>query len=143
AYQQAGQHTEALELFHKLQEAIPAAGQHRSFRARVKKSEKALGHKESILPKMKFSWRRLVGAEHAGVPSVARAKLTWRGLAVAGAIALAVLGIMTIRNEYLRRHRTVYLVNAFNEPATVEVPGAGAVKMFRNVRKLVLPEGRY
>jgi tetratricopeptide (TPR) repeat protein len=142
AYQQAGRHAEALELFRKLHEAIPAAGQHKGFRARVKKSEKALGHKESFLPKMKFSWRRLFSFERTA-PASTGPKLTWRSLAVVGAIALVGVVGMAIGNEYIRRHRTVYLVSAFKEPATVEIRGVRTVKMFRSLQELVLPEGRY
>ena len=131
-----------MELFEKLLEAIPAAAQHKGFRSKVRKSEKALGRKDSILPKSKFSWGRFFGRERAAAPG-AGPKLTWRSLAVLGAIVLVVSVSLMIGNEYIRRHRTLYLVSAFKEPCTVEVRGVRTVKVMRNVEELVLPEGRH
>ena len=51
AYQAAGRHAEALELFGKLIEGLPKVTEHAGFRKTVKISEKALGRATSILPK--------------------------------------------------------------------------------------------
>jgi tetratricopeptide (TPR) repeat protein len=58
AYQKAGSHQEALDLFAKLQAELPKITEVKGFRDMVKKSEKALDRKDSMLPKQKFSWRR-------------------------------------------------------------------------------------
>jgi len=143
AYQQANRHTEAIELLSKLQQALPAIADHSGFRKTVAKSEKALGRKETILPKRKFSWRRFLGRDRPAGRFAPAAKLTWRKLAGAGIVlALIVLG-MAIGNEYIRRHRTVYVVNGWASPATIEVPGAGKLQAFKGVTELVLAEGRH
>jgi tetratricopeptide (TPR) repeat protein len=143
AYQQAGRHAEALELFGKLLEAVPAVGQHKAFRVKVKKSEKALGRRDSVLPKLKFGWRRFFGLERPAAAASVGPKLTWRTLAGLGVILLVVLIGMMIGNESVRRHRRLYIVSGFKEPPTVEVRGIGTVKVSRGVSELVLPEGRH
>jgi len=143
AYQRANRHTEALELLGKLRQAIPGITDHSAFRKLVAKSEKALGRKDSSLPKRPFSWRRLFSRDRQVRRIEPAAKLTWRKLAVPGVIiALFVLG-MAIANEYIRRHRTLYVVNSLASPATVEFPGAGQIQAPRGVTELILAEGRH
>ena len=140
AYQSAGRHREALELFGKLLEALPKIAEHKGFRDTVKKSEKALGGAETILPKLKFSWKRLFQAtgQTAGRPYANARRLLVLGVI----LAVVALGFV-IANEYIRHHRTLYLVNAYAQPATVKISGAGGVEKFKGTRTLALPEGRF
>src|SRR4029077_10103547 len=101
----------------------------------VKKSEKALGQGDSILPKQKFSWRRLFQGG-AGQRPAGRTLL-----ALGVILALVALGF-AISNEYIRRHRTLHLVNAFRQPAIVTISGAGTER-FSGMRTLTLGEGTY
>jgi len=140
AYQSVERHQEALDLFGKIVAELPRVAEVKGFRDLVKKSEKALGRGKTILPKQKFSWKRFFqvsGGQEAG-PQV-----TWRSLMGVGVIlALIALGF-AISNEYIRRHRTLYLVNGYGERATVRIAGAGEMKRFRGVCPLTLPEGHY
>jgi tetratricopeptide (TPR) repeat protein len=140
AYQSAGKHQPALELFGRIIAELPKVLEHAGFRKAVKTSEKALGRTASILPTQKFSFKRLfAGAGTGGGQTVANT----RALIILGVVfALVVLGFM-ISNEYTRRHRKLYLVNAYSAPATVEIQGAGTVKNFRGVHTLDLPEGHF
>jgi hypothetical protein len=96
----------------------------------------------SILPKRQFRWRRLFGRDGTDGPA-GNPRLTWRSLAVAGVIGALIAGGMLIANEYTRRHRTLYIVNASPVSATVEVRGVGTVKTFGNLTEFMLPEGRH
>src|SRR5437879_1577427 len=119
-YQKASRHAEALELFARLQTELPHIAQIKAFRDMVSKSEKAMGKAQTILPQQKISWKRLFGMER-GMSQAGAPQLTWRSLAVVGVIlGLVALGFV-IGNEYIRRHRKVYVVNAFSAPATVEI----------------------
>jgi tetratricopeptide (TPR) repeat protein len=141
AYQKAGQHREALQIYSKVLEAIPAAGQHVGFRKRVGQSEKALGQRESMLPKKKFSWRSFLGSGRGR--SAGGLRITWRGLAIAGIMGAVVLVGLMIANEYTRHHRKLFVVADFKDPVTVEVPGVGSTKLRRGMSELHLAEGRY
>jgi tetratricopeptide (TPR) repeat protein len=143
AYQHAGRHAEALELFAKLQQALPAVAQVRSFRSRVKHSERALQHGKSILPRWEFRWRRVLGLETTGGSATLGPRFTKRGVAIAGLLLTVALGALAVGNEYIRRHRTLFLVNGLKQPVTVQVPGIGTVPALRGVKELILPEGRY
>ena len=134
AYQRAGLHETALALFARLQEALPHLNEHKRFRATVAKSEKALGRKESQLPKLAFSWRRIL---RGGDGSHTR---TWLG--VGALVALIALGFVAA-NEYIRRHRTLHVVNAYPRPAEVHIPGVGDFTNVRGVLPVTLAEGRY
>jgi tetratricopeptide (TPR) repeat protein len=142
ALQKDGRHEEALQLFSTILEALPALGQHTGFRKNVEKSEKALRRQNSILPARKFSWKRLIGVDPTAT-RLAGPQVTWRGLAWVGAIAALVLLGCIVRNEYVRRHRTLHVVNALSQPATVEVRGVGRVQVRHGTAKLTLREGRH
>ena len=140
AYQTAGRHQEALDLFAKLIEALPKVAEHAGFRKMVKKSEKALSKDTSVLPKQKFNLKRLFQrtGRTAGRPVV-----TTRGLLALGVVvALALLGFI-ISNEYIRHHRKLYLINAYGQPAAVEIPGVGTVGHFKGLQTLAIPEGHF
>ena len=139
AYQKAGRHEDALALFARLQEELPKISAIKAFRAMVKKSEKAIGRKTTILPKAKFDWRNVFkrSAPRGSAPSGARMAILF-GVVV----SLIALGLV-IANENIRRHRTVHLVNAYAQPATIEITGTGIKKQFRSHDSVVLPEGNY
>ena len=52
-------------------------------------------------------------------------------------------GIVVLRNIYRGRHRTLFVVNGFSQPATVEVRGVGTIQVGSQAEKLELPEGRH
>ena len=140
AYQSAGRHQEALDLFGKLIEALPKVAEHAGFRKLVKKSEKALGRDATVLPKQKFSFKRLFqnAGQTAGRPFVNARAL----LALGIILALVILGFV-VSNEYIRHHRTVFLVNGYDAPATVKISGADTIRNFKGIRPITLPEGHY
>lgn len=139
-YQNAGKHEDALALFAIIQRELPHIAEQKWFRKLVEKSEKALGRSASQLPKQKFSLRRLFsgGGAAPGQPQANARTL----LAIGIFLALFVLGF-AISNEYIRRNRVLYVVNAFNQPATVRIAGGGSVDHFRGVQQLTLKEGTY
>ncbi len=134
AYQHAGRHQEALDLYALVLREVPEAGQHRGFRQRMRASEKALKREASGLPPRKWTFGRLFGRE-AG-------PLRW--LTVGGtALVLAALGLGG-SNFYIKGHRKLYLVNGYGEPAQVAIAGHEAVTVPpHGERVVVLPEGRY
>lgn len=141
AYQSRGQHQEALDLFSKLMEELPKISEHPAFRKAVAKSEKVVNRGPSMLPKQKFSLKRMFQSSGGGGsrgPAV-----TARGLVVVGVIIALVFLVLAFSNEYIRHHRKVYVVNGYDTPATVDVAGAGAVTHFSGVEKMVLAEGRH
>ena len=134
AYQKAGRHQDALNLYDILLREVPAAGQHPGFRKRVRASEKALKRPESALPKRKWSFGTLFGQE-AG-------NLRW--LTVGGVALLLVAVAMFIGGQYIRGHRKLYLVNGYDQPATVQVPGFAPVTVgAEDHAEIALPEGTY
>lgn len=145
AMQNEGRHDEALQLFSKLLEALPALREHTGYRKNVEKSEKALRRQTSVLPARKFSWKRFLGADPTA-PASAGARgpqVTRRGLAWIGVIVALVLLGFIVRNEYVRRHRTLHIVNALSQPATVEIRGVERVQARRGTTELTLPEGHH
>jgi len=144
AYQKAGRHNEALDLFSRLQAELPKIAEVKQFRDMVKKSEKALQRQSSILPKQKFSLRRFFSQsgqlpEFAGGTSISGK----RALILLGvAVALVFLG-MVIANEFIRRHRTVFVVNGFPQTIDVKINGVSDIRRLRSVQQLELKEGKY
>src|ERR1700693_4704425 len=57
--QKAGKHEEALQIARHVQSELPEVSQQHSFRKFVSKSEKAIGHADSMLPESSFSIRDL------------------------------------------------------------------------------------
>ena len=141
AYQKDGRHAEALELFNRILEAIPTAGQHKGFRKRIQDSEKALQKTESILPKKKFSWRGLL--DSTGATREAGFHLTRRGLLIGGAVVAIFVGLMAFINWHIREHRTLYVVADFKEPVKVDIRGVGTVSLRNGVQELKISEGRH
>ncbi|MEW6302776.1 MAG: tetratricopeptide repeat protein [Verrucomicrobiota bacterium] len=143
AYQAAGRHLEALDLFGKLLAAFPVIGENKHFRKVIETSEKALGHKDSLLPKLKFSWKRFLGLDAANkAPAPREASVTWRGLAAFGVVVAVILLLLATTNEYIRRHRTVHVVNTFSEPVTIEIKGE-TTSIRPGIHEIELAEGQY
>ena len=142
AYQRAERHAEALELFAVIQREVPVVAEKKWFRKFVAKSEKAVKRTESQLPKQKFSFKRLFQVDTAGASSSAP-HVTWKSLLVLGVIVALVLLGFVIANEYTRRHRTLHIVNAFGQPATVRIAGVDEIKNIRGTREVTLVEGHY
>lgn len=145
AYRGAGQHAPALEIYRRLLAGLPVIGQIPGFRKKVKVSEKALRSPTTMLPKRQWSWKNLLGNGSR-----------WRSLGLVG-IVLLLIGVgVIISNEYCRRHRKLYVVNATAADTTVTVRAPGADRTLRLARAesgpngvqpsketLQLPEGRY
>lgn len=145
SYQSQERHPEALDLYSKLLQAIPEAAKHKGFRQRVEKSEKAIGRaqSESLLPKLKFSWREAFSFKPSINSSPGQFRFTVRGLTfAAGAVAVVVI-IFALVNANIRRHRTIYVVNGLKGPISFSLPGATAIKIVAGVEELKIPEGRY
>jgi tetratricopeptide (TPR) repeat protein len=136
SYQKQGRHAEALALAgHSLRED-PALGQQHAFRSMVGRSEKAQGTTMSILPPRKHSlWGFLTGGgdRYAG----------WqRGIILGGSAAALVLGGLAFSNEYIRRHRTLFVINACGAPVTVQVDDRPPESV-SDIGRLTVPEGRH
>ena len=142
AYQTANRHDDALSVFAALLKELPKLGEEKWFRTLVARSEKGEGHRESLLPKLKFSWKRFFTVSRGPQPA-AGPRVTWRGLAILGILLGVVALSFVISNEYIRRHRMLHIVSGFKEPALVEVRGVGTVRTSRNAVELPLKEGRY
>jgi tetratricopeptide (TPR) repeat protein len=141
-FQAAGRHEEALQLFGLLIGALPAIADHTGFRKTVEKSEKALQKKVSLLPKRKFSWRRLWRGD-GSASQAGQINLSWRGVAWVGIFLALGLLLAVLYNGYVRRHRTLYVVNASGRPATVQVRDVGQVTVRGGTETMTLPEGTH
>ena len=141
-FQKAGRHTEALDLFKKLLTALPQLADHSAFRKMVERSEKALGRPASVLPKRKFSWRRLWGTDPTAAPA-GGPRFTWKGAMLVGVVLLLALVGLLAWNEYIRGHRTIYVVNALTQRAELDVRGVGGVRAGLGVSQITVPEGRH
>jgi tetratricopeptide (TPR) repeat protein len=135
-YQKQGRHEEALALAEVLLREIPQAGRQHAFRSFVQKSEKALGRMETMLPPMQHSLRGIFHAEGSPYPPWAR-KLTLAGVVV-GLLAAGLL----LNNEYIRRHRTIHVVNACGKPVQVRVDD-GPPRSIDTLGRLDVAEGRH
>jgi tetratricopeptide (TPR) repeat protein len=144
SYQKAGRHEPALELFDKIIQALPQVAQNPRFRKMVKSSEQALRRPATILPKAKFSFRRLLSQppqRPGGVaPSAVSAKQVLIVFAALAAIAFAGL---VVSNAIIRHHRTVYIVNGTEAMLQGEISGLGRIKIPRGVTPVKLSEGHY
>lgn len=136
AYQKANRHEEALALAGHLLDELPQLGQNHGFRAFVRKSEKALRRDASILPARAHSLGGLFRSE--GSPYAA-----WQRYAVLAALGVVLLGIGLIAsNEYIRTHRTLHIVNATGQVATVQIDD-GPPRPVLGLGQLPMAEGRH
>jgi tetratricopeptide (TPR) repeat protein len=140
-FQKAGRHEEAMELFDKLLKELPQLSNHTAFRKMVERSERALKKSGSVLPERKFSWSRLFGND----PTAPRSpgQITWKAVALVAIILMITIVGFAVRNEYVRRHRTIYVVNALEQSAQLEVRGIASIPAPTGVSKMTVPEGRY
>lgn len=135
-YQRQGRHEEALAIAAHLLREVPQAGQQHTFRGFVRRSEKALGRYESILPPREHSLRSLFRGETSVYPK-------WIRWTIIGGAAMALLaGGLLINNEYIRRHRTIHVVNACGPGIQVRVDDQSPVTIGTSGR-LVVGEGRH
>jgi tetratricopeptide (TPR) repeat protein len=137
AYQARGRHQEALDVYAKVLAEIPSATEHKGFRKKVEASERAVRAVTTILPPQPRSFRQSLAAFRQGSRGIYGALVF-----VAVAAVVITIGLM-LTNEYTRRHRRLYVVNAYPQPARVEVPGVGSITVGRTPAELPLPEGRY
>jgi hypothetical protein len=133
-YQRARRHEEALELAAVLLRELPHVGNQYKFRAFVRKSEKALRRPESILPKQPFSLGGLFRSKDSPYAPWQRA------VAIGDAVLLLLAAGLAVNNEYIRRHRTLYVANALGAPVQVAVDGGPAVAV-ASLGKLEVAEG--
>lgn len=133
-YQRGGHHEQALQLAEVLLREWPRAANLYTFRAFVRKSEKALGRRESILPPQPFSLLGLFRAKDSPyAPGV-------RGAAITATLVLLLAAGLALNNEYIRRHRTLHVVNACGVPAQVQVDDEPLVTIERR-GAITLAEG--
>ncbi|WP_165235315.1 tetratricopeptide repeat protein [Aquisphaera insulae] len=136
-YQRAGRHEEALELASHLLSELPDVGQQYTFRAFVKKSEKALGAEESILPPVEGAVRGLFRGTDSPHPGWVRT-LFWTGV-VSGLI----LAGLFASSEFIRRNRTIHIVNATGKAVQVRLDDAPPTTVDAGLGKLTAAEGRH
>lgn len=106
AHQRQRQHDEALELFRLLMAARPALGGDKAFRKLVRISERAVGQPGSLVPR----------------EPLYRSRVLW----TAAAALLLLVGFLGA-NSYVRRHRTLHLVNGLPVPIVVDIDGGQTV----------------
>jgi tetratricopeptide (TPR) repeat protein len=134
--QKAGRHEESMRIARVLLRELPALENIRTFRKSVRKSEKALGVSESILPKRGFSVSELFRSE--GSPYA-----PWqRYLAIGTVATILILGGLAANNEYIRRHRTLHILNATGEPSQVQVDDLAPVTVSGR-GEITVPEGSH
>jgi tetratricopeptide (TPR) repeat protein len=135
-YQRAGLHLEALELAGVLLRELPAVGNQYKFRTFVQRSEKALRRPETILPPPQRSLAGLFrGKDSPYAP--------WqRTVAMGCAAAVLVVVGLALNNEYIRRHRTLHVVNACGAPVQVQVDDGPAVTI-QGLGTLPVAEGAH
>jgi len=132
--QAVGRHEDALKLAGVLRREIPTLDDVHAFRAFVRKSEKALKRPESILSRRPFSIAGLFRSEGSPYPP-------WVRKAALGGIALALIaGGLAANNEYIRRHRTLHVLNATGATAQVRVDDGPPVPV-DGMGRLTVSEG--
>ena len=131
-------------MFARLIAELPAVAEHKGFRKNVRKSEAALKRGASILPKAKFSLKRLFQSVPSAAPAGRRFNISPGAfvLIVGCALALICLGF-GVANEYVRRHRTLYVANQFGPGLHLEISGLGPIRLQHGINEVSLPEGHY
>ncbi len=136
-YQKRGQHEEALEIAAHLLRELPSLGQFHKFRAFVTRSEKALGRYDSILPPREHSVRGLFrGDRHVYSP-----RMRWTVLGLAALLLLA--AGLVVNNEYIRRHRTLHVLNATGAPVEVRVDDEPPQTVQHGPGQIIVGEGKH
>lgn len=135
-YQQKRRHEEALELAEHLLKELPSIGQIHEFRKFVASSEKALGRLDSMLPRREHSLRGFFRGDR-GVYSQG---LRWIVLGLAAVILLA--AGLAVNNEYIRRHRTLHVLNSTGAPVEVRVDD-GPPQTVADSGQIIVAEGKH
>jgi tetratricopeptide (TPR) repeat protein len=130
ALARAGRHQQGLDLYLHLLNEFPAIGQAGNFRDKVKKLEKQVGIQSSSLPKRDMSLPGLMKSNARG----------W--ILAGGAVALFVV-VMLGYNEWIRRHRTLTVVNVTGQPVEVSIDGGAPVVCSEELTELNLVEGKH
>jgi tetratricopeptide (TPR) repeat protein len=123
AYQDRGDHAEALEMYKAALQMSPALAQDKPLRKRIQISEKALGRTESVMPKLKRRYGRV-----------------YAGLILAAA---SIIGVWAY-NFYQAKHQALYIVNRLNAPVNVSIDDQLNCTVPAGARqRLVLAEGAH
>jgi tetratricopeptide (TPR) repeat protein len=133
--QKAERHEEALNIADFLLREEPARADDYKFRSLVKRSEKALGKFESILPERGFSLGGLFSSASHHPPWV-------RKLVIGGGLTLLIGGGLIFSNDYIKQHRTLHVLNATGETAMVQVDDQPVVPVV-GLGKLTVSEGTH
>ncbi|MCP4506931.1 MAG: hypothetical protein GY826_11125 [Fuerstiella sp.] len=130
-FQQGGDHEQAIEVHEVLLQAFPELARDHQFRTSVQTSEKALQRCVSVLPATQHSVRGLFSSQYSP-------NQRW----LAGLIIVVVLaGIgMAINNEYIRRHRTLTVINETGVVATIQIDNHSPVSVL-GLETLTMSEG--
>ena len=136
AYQKAGHHERALEIFAHLLREFPASADQHAFRKLVLKSERALHSSPSLLPDQSFSIRGLFDAKSG-------THAPWVRWAAFGSVVLFLFALgMAGMNEYRRTHRMLHVVNAFAQTVSVSVDGGPPVTVTQRT-PIPISEGKH
>jgi tetratricopeptide (TPR) repeat protein len=135
-YQAEGRHEEALALAEVLLREVPDAAKKHEFRTFVRKSERALGRPDSILPPREGSFLRVFRSD-SGYPPWVRRTAIW------GTLFVLVAAALTISNEYIRGHRTLHVVNATGQPVQVRVDDGPTTTISPGIGRISLSEGKH
>ena len=130
-FQQAGDHEQAIEIFEVLLKVYPELTKDHQVRTFVNTSEKALERTESVLPATRHSVRGLFTSQYSS-------NQRWT-LGIAIVLVLAATG-MAINNEYIRRHRTLTVINETGLAATIRIDEQLPVSV-TGILTLTMPEG--
>ncbi len=131
--QRAGRHEDAMRLAEVLLRELPKLADDHKFRGFVKRSEKALGRFDSILPERGFSLIGLFRGDGSRPP--------WqRKLALWSLAAAVIFGGLAFSNEYIRTHRTLHVLNATGQTAQVQVDDEPAVPI-NGLGNVIVAEG--
>jgi tetratricopeptide (TPR) repeat protein len=132
-FQQDGDHEQAIEVFEVLLKAFPDLARDHQIRTFVNTSEKALERTESILPATKHSVHRLFTSQYSS-------NQRWT-IGIAIALVLAAVG-MAINNEYIRRHRTLTVINETGLAAAIQIDEQSSVPV-TGMLTLAMSEGSH
>lgn len=135
-YQKSGNHDEALKIYQFLLQEVPAVGQIHSFRKKIVTSEKKSTGATSILPTSDLKWWQVFVPSHKGFSSAAR---FW---AYTGVVTALVMVSALARNEYIRRHRTLYVVNNLSQNVSLFVGDKGPIQL-GPLTHVTLAEGKH
>ena len=134
SFQRVGRHEDALRIADVLRREIPKLEDDHDFRSFVRRSEKALHRSESTLPARRFAPTELLRSEGSHYAP-------WqRKLAIGTVVTALIVTGLAVNNEYIRRHRTLYVLNATGEAAQVQVDDRPA-EAVSGLGRLTVAEG--